>query len=198
MESNELISDLIKIGTPSVVALAGIIISLLLASWGNKQSILIASLQHHHNQEIERNNRIGELAKICASDLSKLHCHLISFCTILFAKIDTFASNEPWPKNEQELISDSYQEALLSLSNHMSIKSCIMLIGNEGLAKTHQKYLDSVSILIDIYAKSEDMEADTFDDLVSQSNHWCAQLTTQISDIYLLKFNSGSWTPLTP
>lgn len=187
MESNELISDLIKIGIPSVVALAGTISSLLLASWGNRQSILIAKLQHHHNQEIERNNRTGELAKLCAADLSKLHERFISFCTIFFAKIDTLACNDPWLEAEQELINDRYQEALLSLSNHTTIRSYATLLGNDELARTHQIYLDLISKIINTYAKSGDMDANTFDSLVIQSNHAHAQLTKQISDIYLLK-----------
>ncbi|SDX28177.1 hypothetical protein SAMN05216287_2684 [Pseudomonas kuykendallii] len=187
MESNELISDLIKIGIPSVVALAGTISSLLLALWGNKQSTLIAKLQHHHNQEIERNNRTGELAKICAADLSKLHNHFISFCTVFFAKIDTIVCNDPWPETEQELINYRYQEALLSLSNHAAIKSYITLLGNKELTRTHQIYLNFVSEIISAYSESGDMDANIFEKLVDQSNHAHAQLTKQISDIYLLK-----------
>lgn len=192
MESNELISDLIKIGIPSVVALAGVISSLLLALWGNKQSILIAKLQHHHNQEIEKNNRTGELAKTCAAEVSKLHDHFISFCTIFFAKIDTLSCHEIWSETEQELISDRYQEALLSLSSHTTIRSYTILLGNEELAKTHAIYLDLVSQIINTYTESGDMDANTFENLVNQSNHWHAKLTKQISDIYLLKSNSGS------
>jgi len=112
MDSNELISDLIKIGIPSLVAFAGTISSLLLAWWGNKQNTLITNLQHTHDQQIERNNRTGELAKLCARDLSRLNEKFISFGTKFYAKIDTLNCNDPWPEAEQELITERFRKHL--------------------------------------------------------------------------------------
>lgn len=187
MDNNELISDLIKIGIPSLVAFAGTISSLLLAWWGNKQSLLITNLQHSHDQQIERNNRTGELAKLCASDLSRLNDKFISFGTILYAKIDTLNCNDPWPEAEQELITERFQEALLSLANHTTIKSYIMLLGDDRLTDLHDAYLESVSKVTTSYALLGYMEQEELSIAMEKSRYWHANLTKLISDIYLLK-----------
>lgn len=187
MDNNELISDLIKIGIPSLVAFAGTISSLLLAWWGNKQSLLITNLQHSHDQQIERNNRTGELAKLCARDLSFLNDKFIGFGTIFYARIDTLNCNDPWPEAEQELITERFQEALLSLGNHTTIKSYIMLLGDDRLADLHDTYLESVSKVTESYALFGFMEQEEFSSAMEQSRHWYINLTKLLSDIYLLK-----------
>lgn len=187
MDSNELISDLIKIGIPSLVAFAGTISSLLLAWWGNKQNILITNLQHSHTQQVERNNRTGELAKLCARDLSRLNDKFVSFGTIFYAKIDTLNCDDLWPEAEQKLITERFQEALLSLGNHATIKSYILLLGDERLAGLHDAYLKTVSKITTSYALFGYMEQEEFSNAMEQSSHLHVNLTKIISDIYLLK-----------
>lgn len=87
MKVNELASDLIKIGIPSLVALVGTLSSLILAWWGHRQSILITSLHHKQSKEKERDKRKGELIKLYAPDLVVPHDGFIDFSKILFAKI---------------------------------------------------------------------------------------------------------------
>lgn len=50
MEDSELMSDLIKIGIPSLVALAGIISSSLLTWHGHRQNLLINELEHNRQK----------------------------------------------------------------------------------------------------------------------------------------------------
>lgn len=187
MESTEILSDLIKIGIPSIVALGGTISTLLLAQWGHRQNTRIAKLQHYHNKEAERNSRTGELAKVCAAEISRLHKEFINFCIIFSAKIDTLTCNDPWDEAEQSLMTERYQQALLALSGHTSISSYTMLLGSEELIRAHSMYLSLVSVIINAYTQSDEIDIDTFNKTINESNAWHAKLTTLVSDIYLLK-----------
>lgn len=70
--TTELLSDLIKIGVPSLIALAGTISSVVLAIKGNRKDIQIEKLRIENEAEKERNKRKGELIEQISVNLTKL------------------------------------------------------------------------------------------------------------------------------
>jgi hypothetical protein len=186
MDSNELLSDLIKIGIPSLVALTGTLSSILLAWWSHKQSLLIEELKHTHEANKERNIRTGELVRSCAIEINNLHTDLTAFAVILHAKIDTIVCGDPWPEAEQELIAERFQTALTTAHRHNSVRSQIMLLGNNELSYLYQEYLETVGQIFNTYAEEEIMQAENFESLMDRSRSLQSATMNKMSNIYLL------------
>lgn len=187
MNDNELISDLIKIGIPSVVALAGTLSSLILAWWGHKQNLFVKKMQYIHDTEQERNSRTGDLIKSCILDINSLHDNFIAFGIMLFAKVDTLIHDDPWPETEQEVIALRFQTAITSLHKHTTVKSYVMLLGNTELTHTYLTYLDTIGHVIKTYGECEMMRPDELNEFMDRSHALQLSIVKKMSAIYLIK-----------
>lgn len=183
----ELLSDLIKIGIPSLVALAGTLSSVAMAWWAHKQNLNIEGLKHRNEAEKERYARTGELVKLCAIEVGELHHHLTAYASVLFARMDTEAAGEPWPQAEQELLAERFQEAVAALHKHLSIQSYVVLLGDADLSKKHQEYLGVVSRLLDMEGQKQTTSLEEHDRIVRFSRDLHHAVLNRLSAIFLMR-----------
>lgn len=186
MDNNELISDLIKIGVPSVVALAGTLSSLVLAWWGHKQNLFIKKIQYLHDTQKERDFRTGDLVKNCSLEINALHDDFVAFGIMLYAKVDTLACLDPWLEAEQEVIAERFQKTVQSLQKHTAVKSYVMLLGNDELSRLYQNYLGVVGQVVGIYSSDEVMSIADLNEFIDQANGMQLEIMKKMSCMYLI------------
>lgn len=187
MDNNGLISDLIKIGIPSVVALAGTLSSLILAWWGHKQSLFIKKIQYLHDIQKERDSRAGDLVRDCSLQINTLHDDFVSFGVMLYAKVDTLANMDPWLEAEQEAITARFQKTLNSLQRHTAVKSYVMLLGDDELYGMYKRYLAVVGQVVGAYSSDKLMSVDELNLFIDQANGVQSEIMRKMSSIYLIR-----------
>lgn len=187
MDNNELISDLIKIGIPSVVALAGTLSSLILAWWGHKQSLFIKKIQYLHDIQKERDSRTGDLVRECSLQINSLHDDFVSFGIMFYAKVDTLANMDPWLEAEQEVITARFQKALDSLQRHAAVKSYVMLLGDDELSEMYKSYLAAIGLVVGGYSSDRLASVDELSSFIDQANGVQLEIMKKMSSIYLVR-----------
>jgi len=143
--TTELLSDLIKIGIPSIIALAGIISSIILATKGHKKDIKIEQLRINNEEEKEKNKRKGELVQQISENLTKLHGSFISYATMLCAKSESDSLDEIFPEKSRKELSELYLNFVDELHDGVIIQAHVSLLGNGETYDDYHEYWSSLS-----------------------------------------------------
>ncbi len=139
-----LLSDLIKIGIPSVIALVGTVSSVFLVIKGHKKDIKIEQLRIDNEEEKERNKRKGELIEEITLSITKLQSSFVTYATLLSAKIVTESLSEVFPEKSRKELSQFYQDFIEELHNSVTLEAHVSLLCNKGVQIKCDKYLESL------------------------------------------------------
>lgn len=198
LQNNDYLSDLIKIGIPSLVALVGTLSSVVLAWWNHKQNVLIETLRYGNEAGREKVARTGELVRTCAVEVGDLHHHVSAYTSVLFARIDTEAAGDPWAEAERELLSEAYQAALAAFHRHLSVQSYVVLLGDPELIRMHQSYVAVISRLMEASDESPLASLDECDLLMQQCRDLQLAVLQRMSDIFLMRDGASSQVARSP
>lgn len=175
--SSEVLSDLIEVGIPSLVAITGTIVSLILALKGHKKDLLIEKLKIEKEFEKERVDRKGALVSEISSDLSKLHNSFMSYGRLLNKKINLAQESVDLPSNIFEQLTQTYNELVENLRESIQIESKTRLLGNREIRKTFESYQEILSGYV------ESFTADTVED-VEKNERKMVRLTERYESIF--------------
>jgi len=144
---NELYTDIVKIGIPSLIALAGIISTYILTKTGHKKDIKIEKLRNRNELNKENKDRVGELIKSISLSLSELHAKMLEYTSLLFSKMELENGGLIFPTDKQENLSELYQEYLNLIHTSFEIESKVYLLGSAEVDKAFVKYQGEITIL---------------------------------------------------
>lgn len=143
----ELVSDAIKIGIPSIVAIAGTISTYLLTKSGHKKDLEIESLRASHETTKEINARTGDLIRNITIGLSRLHQSMLRYANHLYAKVDMEREGLVFPERNRKELSVQYQEFVDILHDSFSIEAQVFLLGKKDVDEKFMKYQSALSEL---------------------------------------------------
>jgi hypothetical protein len=139
------LSDLIKIGIPSLVALAGTVASGILAIKGHRKDLEIERLRDVNAREQERSKRSGELVRMAAVGVSRLQLTALTYANMLFAKLDMEKDKLLFPDGSQRQLSAHYQELTDQLHSVIAVQAQILLTGDVQLVERFKTYWGSMA-----------------------------------------------------
>jgi hypothetical protein len=142
-----LINDAIKIGIPSIVAIAGIISTYLLTKSGHKKDLIIESLRATHETQKEINTRTGDLIRNITISLSRLHHTMLLYANHLFAKVDMEKDGLRFPERNRKELSAQYQAFVDILHDSFSIEAQVFLLGRKDVDEKFTKYQSALTEL---------------------------------------------------
>lgn len=139
------LSDLIKIGIPSFVAIIGTLSTIIISLKSHKKDLMIEQLKYKNDIEKEKFTRVKELVQLCAKEITKLHAVLTSYTSYLYAKLDAEKDGEILEENAILNALDYRHDLIDAYSANITTQSYIFLIGDEILTKTFIRYYSSIS-----------------------------------------------------
>lgn len=143
----ELYDDAVKIGIPSLVAIAGIISTYFLTKSGHKKDLEIESLRTSHETKREVNTRTGDLIKDITIGLSRLHHSMLLYANNLFAKVDMEREGLAFPEKNRKDLSAQYQAYVDILHDSFSIEAQVLLLGQKDIG---EKFVSYQSALLEL------------------------------------------------
>lgn len=150
----ELFDDAVKIGIPSIVAIAGIVSTYFLTRSGHKKDLKIENLRISHDTQKEIQTRTGDLIKSISLGLTELHQKTLAFATLLFAKLDMEKDGLPFPDKSRKELSALYQAYVDCLHESFAIEAQIYLLGHKNIDEQFVKYQTTVSELSKTFVPS--------------------------------------------
>ncbi len=136
----ELYSDLVKIGIPSLIAIAGIVSTYLLTKASHAKDLVIENLRDSHNTKNEINERTGELIKEITTDISKLNKTMLLYSNGLHAKITMDRDRLLFPEENKKELSNKYHDFVEMLHDIFSTEAKVMLLGRENINENFFNY----------------------------------------------------------
>jgi hypothetical protein len=143
----ELVNDAIKIGIPSIVAIAGVISTFFLTKSGHKKDLEIESLRATNETQKEINARTGDLIKNITIGLSRLHQAMLLYANHLFAKVDMEKDGLQFPEKNRKELSAQYQAFVDILHDSFSVEAQIFLLGKKDIDEKFMNYQSALSEL---------------------------------------------------
>lgn len=150
----ETFDDLIKIGIPSLIALAGIISTFCLTKSGHKKDISIQKIINTHDTEKEKNDRTGELIKNITLKLTSLHANTLKYTSLLCAKLDLEKDGHSLPADKRLELSQDYHDLLDSLHEMFQTEAEIYLLGVKEISDLYTNYQSTLIELHTTYGPS--------------------------------------------
>lgn len=139
-EKTELLSDFVKIGIPSLIALVGLVSTFLLTKSGYKKDLLIQKIKNTHDSKKEIKERTGQLISNITINLTELHSNMIKYSSLLSAKLEVEHDGEHFPDDKRHELSQNYQELLMSLHTMFEVEAEIYLLGEKEVQKAFTDY----------------------------------------------------------
>lgn len=143
----ELYNDAIKIGIPSLVAIAGIFSTFFLTKSGHEKDLKIEALRASHETRKEVNTRTGDLIKNITIGLSRLHQTMLMYANNLFAKVDMEREGLVFPEKNRKELSAQYQAYVDILHDSFSVEAQIFLLGQKDIDEKFVSYQSALSEL---------------------------------------------------
>ncbi|MBI1422700.1 MAG: hypothetical protein GC149_04465 [Gammaproteobacteria bacterium] len=143
----EFFSDALKIGIPSIVAIAGIISTYLLTKLGHKKDLEIEALRASNETQNEINTRTGDLIRSITLNLSKLHQEMLLYTSNLYAKLDVEKDGLQYPEENRKELSVQYQAFVNILHDVFSIEAQILLLGQKNIDENFTNYQSALTEL---------------------------------------------------
>ena len=143
----DLYDDAVKIGIPSIIAIAGIISTYLLTRSGHKKDLKIETLRVEHDTKKEVHSRTGDLIKSITIGLTELHKTMLIYATNLHAKIDMEKDGVVFPEKNRKELSTQYQVYVDILHESFSIEAQVFLLGKKDINNEFINYQTALSEL---------------------------------------------------
>ena len=150
----ELYDDAIKIGIPSLVAIAGIISTYCLTKSGHKKDLKIEALRALNETKKEVDTRTGDLIRNITIELSRLHQAMLLYANNLFAKVDMERDGLAFPEKKKKELSAQYQAYVDILHDSFSIEAQVFLLGQKDIDEKFVSYQSALSELSMNFAPS--------------------------------------------
>jgi len=186
-QAAQVYGDLIKIGLPSAVALAGVVSSIVLAIKGYRKDIEIENLRNAREMERDKAGREGELVRSVTPQLTRLHDSLIKYGTLYAAYIETQDLGEEFPAKNRKELTVLYQSVTDSLHLGTEIQGAIFLLGEESLKGAFNEYWTSVSGFTHTHSPGDYAKYASITSAIRQIGDKHEALFAILSKIYLLK-----------
>lgn len=164
MESNEtaqVLSDLIKIGIPSLVAIVTAVISAYLALKAHKKDLIIEKLRIADSTKKDLKTRQGELIERIAGDLNTVQVPLIKYGTFVAEDIVSDIKIPIAVEMRQMSISDAYEALSEAVQNGSRTKVDIYLLGNRSLVSAYEEYWQSLKTFLNQCSPAKGFDLDT-------------------------------------
>lgn len=139
----DIANDLIKIGIPSLVALAGTISTIIVALKSHKKDLIIARLNVEKEQEKEKSKLKAELIKEISVDIGEIHSVAVSYLSLFASKIDLLASGYPFPSMDK--LREHHVKLLNKLHDIYATETKILLLGNIDVTKAFREFHTSLT-----------------------------------------------------
>jgi hypothetical protein len=180
----ELISDAVKIGIPSLVALAGTASAVAISKISNRHALDLEIQRSRNAAGREEEQRRTDLVHRTAVALTRLHHHVIGLAAILSARYDTLASEDDWGDDEISIENDARQNLVTAVHTHFEAKTQVLLLGDKNLIVKHEAYYRMAS---EMMARTVDGLEDSktyLDELQKSLAPSYSDLLTELSKIY--------------
>lgn len=136
----EILSDILKIGIPSLITLCSLLSAYLIAKKSNEKDITITKLKIDSDSNKEIMNREIELVKNVSVGLSEVHNAASQYTSLFAAKLDLLRSGLPFPKESEDNLSTAYDAYVKRLHDNIVIESNILLLGNQEIIDAFRAY----------------------------------------------------------
>jgi len=188
----ELFNDALKIGIPSIVAIAGIISAYLLTRSGHKKDLKIENLRVSHDTQKEAHARTGDLVKSISIELIRLHQVMLTYTGSLFVKLDMEKDGLQFPEKSRQELSAHYKAYVDILSESYAIGAQILLLGQKDIGEQFANYRTAVTKLSLNFAPSigQDMLEKLQPEILSTTDIR-EKLFESLSDAYLINEKSS-------
>lgn len=183
----ELVNDAIKIGIPSIVAIAGVISTFLLTKSGHKKDLEIESLRASNETQKEIYARTGDLIKNITIGLSRLHQVMLLYANHLFAKVDMEKDGLQFPEKNRKELSAQYLAFVDILHDSFSVEAQVFLLGKKDIDEKFMNYQSALSELSMNFVPSigPDMQEALQQKLLATRN-LREMLFDSLSEVYLI------------
>ncbi len=143
----ELYDDALKIGIPSIVALAGIVSTYFLTTSSHKKDLKIQALQVKYDAQKEMYSCTGDLIKNIAIGLTELHKTMLTYAGHLSAKISMEKDGLTFPEKNRKELSSQYLAYVDILHESFSIEAQTFLLGKNDIDQKFENYRSAISDL---------------------------------------------------
>ena len=164
---SEIWSDVLKIGIPSLIAVISLIITYFISKRSNEKDIAITKLKIGSDSKKETKNQEVELIKSISGDLSKVYDKSSRYTSLLAAKLDMLKDGLPFPKKNEDKLSELYELYTISLHDNIAIEASILLLGDEDITDIFRKYNSLLSGTCTNYAP-HDTTANKYNELLNE------------------------------
>ncbi len=172
----EILSDILKIGIPSLITLCSLLSAYLIAKKSNEKDITITKLKFDSDSNKEIMTREIELVKNVSVGLSEVHNTASQYTSLFAAKLDLLRSGLPFPKEREDNLSAAYDAYVKRLHDNIVIESNILLLGNQEIIDAFRAYHSLITSVCTNHAP-HDVQI-KYNDLLNEVNKLNAQKET--------------------
>ena len=189
----ELLNDIVKIGIPSLVAIAGITSTYFLTRASHRKDITIENLKIIHDTKKEVHSRTGELIQSINLGLTELHQITITYANYLWAKLDMSKDGLPFPEESRKELSSQYQKLVDCLHEIFAIEAQVYLLGVKRIDEQFVSYQSAVSDLsINFEPKIGLNKMKPLEEKLIEIRGLREKLFSSLSEVYLIGKNEIS------